>query len=75
MHVRAMVEVSSGYEAREKLWAYGYKELADLFGVTKRTIALWESKKMLDPADLRSVIHMALIRCPEFMELLTHVEE
>lgn len=37
---------------RTRLWAFGYQDLADLFGVEEKTVRNWVAAKYLDPADL-----------------------
>lgn len=41
--------------SRRKRWAYGYTELADLFGLTEDGVRQAVARKILDPASLESV--------------------
>lgn len=46
----------------EKLFAYSYRTLADMFGVKEGTIRQWANRKKFDPADLQSIVAFATER-------------
>ena len=64
MKARAMVEVSSSYKPRTRLWGYGYPELAQLLGVKEQTVRLLVSRGEIDPGSLQGVLEAGLLRNP-----------
>jgi hypothetical protein len=40
---------------RPRLWAYGYEDLAELFGTTPRAIRARVERGTLDPSDLEDI--------------------
>lgn len=56
-HRRRMVYLtnSSGVKGRTKLWAFGYGDLALLFGVSQDVIRQWVKRGKFDPGSLISI--------------------
>ena len=46
---------STATKAWSKLWAYSYTDLADLFGITERSVRLAVAAGRVDPGDLHSI--------------------
>ena len=54
---------TSGLEkARDRLWAYGYADLARLFGMTPSAVRQAVYRGSFDPGDLESVMQYAARR-------------
>jgi len=51
-----LVQPGVGGKYRPKLWAYGYSDLADLFGLAEQSVRQAVSARRLDPSSLRSIV-------------------
>lgn len=46
-------------QGRPRLWAFGYADLAKLYGLSEGAVRQRVSAGQLDPADLRSIVALA----------------
>jgi hypothetical protein len=51
-------------KGRTRLWAYGYADLAQLFGMSKGAVCKAVQRGRFDPANLSEIIDFALSRRP-----------
>jgi hypothetical protein len=59
---RVRVETSGLERRRARLWAYGYADLARLFGMTEGSLRQAVARGRLDPTSLESVMAFAAKR-------------
>lgn len=60
--VRRQVVVSAHCQKRDRLWAFGYADLARLLGVTEERVRNMVCDNALDPGDLEQVCRAWQVR-------------